>query len=445
MNIQRRRFITQFATTAAGRCLLGPVAASLASGNAWAQQEAAPKFAAFITPLGRHRDWLPDGTGQFSDFTTESKPLEKHASDITIVKETNSILRHFGADGAHRAGYPGATTGHVDPDATDVDGPVPGLGPSIDQHLIQGWGNGAQSLQLGVLPSGGNDSILSWAGDRNPLTPERNARRVYDTVFQSLSGSAQEQAAIRFRDQSILDQWTKELQQLKADLGSVHREVFDQHLTHIEEIEKRLNENLTESGSASCAASLNITNDDNFYTQNDSYPEIGKQMMDIIALAFACGQHQTATLAWSDAGSFVVPRWVLGANARNHHTITHAADVDQAWDDLSKIEIWYNEQFSYLIDKLAQTLDLQGGRLLDSTILYWTSETGSARSHSGAALSAVFAGNYKNRLRNGVLLDHDRQPLNDILSTIATVLDVPTNKFGNTDFSTGQHFNDMLA
>ena len=442
MNNQRRRFITHFSGTVAGRCLLGPVAGSLAAGKAWAQEEAAPKFASFITPLGRHADWLPEGTGQLNSFPTESKPLEEHANDITIIKDANSILRHFNGSGAHNAGYPAATTGHTNHTA-DNGGPAPALGPSIDQHLIQGWNDGAQSLQLGVLPSGGNDSIISWAGANKPLAPERNARRIYDTIFQSLSGSTEEQDAIRFREQSILDHWVKELQQLQADLGSVHREVFEQHLTNIEEIERRLNENIEGNGSA-CGATLDITNNDNFYTQNDSYPEIGRQMMDIIALAFSCGQYRTASLAWSDAGSFIVPRWVLGASARAHHTITHAADAAQAWEDISKIDVWYNEQFAYLVDKLAQTLDQQGGRLLDSTILYWASETNHARSHSGAGLEIVLAGNYKNKLRNGILVDHNNRPLNDILSTVANVLDVPTGRFGNTDFSTGQQNTDIL-
>lgn len=435
MNLGRRRFITQFATTAVGRCLLGPAAASLATGQAWAQQESKPKFASFITPLGRGRNWLPE-TGALGSFPADSKPLETHSNDLIIVKRNNSVLKHFVNFGAHRAGYPAATTGNI-----DFYGANPSFakGYSIDQYLIENWGGGAQSLQLGVLPVGNNKSIISWGKTGQRLAPAGNARRVYESLFGSLVGEVAEQEAIRLRQQSILDQWTREISQLNADLSSVHRQVLDQHLTQIEEVEKRLNE----SEALTCSSSLNITNADDFYTQNDNFPEIGKQMMDMIVLAFSCGQHQAASLAWSYSGSNVVPRWALGARASSHHSITHAANADEAWENISKIEIWYAEQFAYLVNKLSQTMDSQGERLLDSTILYWTSEVGSARSHEGKDVVATIAGNYKNRLRTGYLLDNNNNPLNNVLASIATALDVPTDKFGEQDFATGR-YNDML-
>ena len=289
-------------------------------------------------------------------------------------------------------------------------------------------------MQLGVLPVGNASSIISWKSSQ-ALAPANNARRVYQNLFGSLGGEIAEQEAIQLRQQSILDQWTREISRLNSDLSSVHRQVLDQHLTQIEEVEKRLNE----SGSLACSNTLNITNGDSFYTQNDNFPTIGKQMMDMIVLALSCGQYQAASLVWSQAQSKIVHRGILGASATNHHSYTHNSNLEKAWGEISKIDKWYAEQFSYLLDNLANTMDSQGGRLIDSTLLFWTSETGSARSHNPVDLAATLAGNYKGRFRTGYAYDHNDGPLNDVFSSIATGLDIPTDKFGKQSFATGRY------
>ncbi len=434
MAINRRKFIKVFGNTAAGKVILGPIAGSLLSQTSNAQNAAPAKFIAFITPIGHHENWMPKDTptgrgapiGELGDLAQSLNPYKQR---LTYIRNMWSVLKHFGNDGAHRAGYPASTTGHINK-ALD---PSPALGPSIDQHLINGWNAQGQSLHVNPGGIGNAKSFVSWKGANRPINPSRNPRLLFDATFKNLSnnGNSAEMNAIRERGNSLLDVWTEEIAALKSSLSADHRSALDAHLTQLNELEKNINRTIDDG----CKKPSTINSDQFYRDTANNYPVIGRHFIDIIASAFSCGLHRTATIAWNSAGGNIRHKWISGIN-EGHHSISHAADRVASRLQLAKIDQWYTEQFAYLLKKLTE-LNTGESKLLDSTLIYWGTETGDVRSHSGGGMRLLLAGNYNNYFKNGVYLGKQGLPVNNLLAEIATGLGVPTEKFGNPEFATG--------
>lgn len=435
MSINRRRFVKALGGTLAGRMLLGPTAGALLAQEANAQNAAQPKFISWVTPIGHHTDWTPvtgssgNGTGNMT-MGALSQSLAPYKDQLMYFQNMWSVLKHYSNSGAHKAGYPAATTGDVDFSLN----PSPSSHVSIDQYLIKGWGAQGQSLEMNV--GGANDyrAYTSWSGRAQPVLPSKNPRGLFDITFRGLSnGNAEQATATRARGQSLLDVWTQEIKQLESTLSADHRSALDAHLTHLNQLEKSLNE-VAESV---CSKPENMQASEFYRDVASNYPTIGRHFIDIIVAAFSCGIRRTAALSWSHAGGNIRHnRWISGVENRGHHSISHDGNRTRSIEQCGLIGQWYTEQFSYLLESL-NSIDTGSGSLLDSTLVYWGTELGNVRSHSGANMRLLVAGNYNNYFKTGRYYNLNQVPVNNLMAELCTGLGVQTQKFGNTNFCTG--------
>ena len=66
--------------------------------------------------------------------------------------------------------------------------------------------------------------------------------------------------------------------------------------------------------------------------------------------------------------------WVDPAITRGHHDLSHDGDSDRdTVEMLTKINVWYTEQFAYLIDALKKIPE-GNGTMLDNTLILWCNE-----------------------------------------------------------------------
>jgi hypothetical protein len=78
--------------------------------------------------------------------------------------------------------------------------------------------------------------------------------------------------------------------------------------------------------------------------------------------------------------------WV--GHTDGHHNLAHAADVAR----MREINTWYSEQLAYLMGELDKHVDVDGGSMLDSTLIVWWNELGDGAAHRCKRAPFVLAG-----------------------------------------------------
>src|SRR5262249_44953007 len=126
-------------------------------------------------------------------------------------------------------------------------------GMTIDQIIAQKIGQDSllPSLQLAVEDPGANSSncgegysctytnTISWSSPTQPLPMELNPQVVFERMFGD-GTTAEERAARRKRDRSILDSLRGSLARLRRDVGPSDRARLDDYTDDVREIERRL-------------------------------------------------------------------------------------------------------------------------------------------------------------------------------------------------------------
>jgi hypothetical protein len=169
-------------------------------------------------------------------------------------------------------------------------------------------------------------------------------------------------------------------------------------------------------------------------------PAIGKLQMDLAAAALACDLTRVLSLQWTYAESNQsFPH--LGFTDF-HHVMSHAGDSDAAAQEkLTKINVWYAEQFAYLLGKLASYPE-EGGTLLDNTAVLWCNEVGKGNNHAHRDLPFLLAGSCGGYFRTGRFVDYMAggaagHPHNNLLVSLAQAMGLPDTTFGDPAYSTG--------
>src|SRR4051794_29423399 len=230
--------------------------AMVPAATALAQTAAAgtPRFVGLFVPHGMAPGyWVPEKEGALeATLPFNWKPLEPFRQQTVILSGLHSRSAEpppgvTGADHWVAAAFlcadkPKKTAG------ADVY-----AGTTIDQLIAQKIGQESllPSLQLAVEDPGANSSncgegysctytnTISWSSPMQPLPMELNPQVVFERMFGDGS-TAEQRAARRKRDRSILDSLNTSLSRLRRDFGASDRARLDEYTQDIREIERRL-------------------------------------------------------------------------------------------------------------------------------------------------------------------------------------------------------------
>ncbi|MEE2610479.1 MAG: DUF1552 domain-containing protein, partial [Acidobacteriota bacterium] len=195
-----------------------------------------------------------------------------------------------------------------------------------------------------------------------PLPVTRSPRVAFEQLF-GVGGTAEERAARRRTDASILDWMTTRVAQLKRELGPVDRARMEQYLDNIREIERRIQlveeRNLSGEPRELPAAPAGVP---------DSFDEHVKLMFDVQALAFESDVTRVFSLKMGrDASGRVYP---LSGTDKPFHSASHHGGNEDAIVEFSKINRYHVSLLPYFLDKLKTTMEGDTHLLHKSAILY---------------------------------------------------------------------------
>ncbi len=356
-----------------------------------AVEPATPRRSVFIyIPNGVNTlDYQITTPGRDYDFSRTLKPLEKLRDVVTPI----SGLHHPGGLGHHHNCQKIWLTGGK-------------LGPSdrntisVDQRMAEVTSRQTRFHSLEISNKG---ESLSWTADGIRLPGMSRCRQIFAHLFEEpKSGVGAQRRALR-RKASVLDANLAEVRSLEQKLGKEDKGRLEQYLTSVRETEIR-----TERADAwldvprpeIAAADRKRTDRDVPQTRAGDY---FRTMYDLIVLAFQIDATRVATFSSGLEGQGI-PIPELGISQTRHALSHHNGDPGHM-EKLTQSDTFAVEQYGYFLGRLAETNDLNGRPLLDTTMALFGSGMAYGHSHGNANLPLVLGGGSGLGIKHGRHID----------------------------------------
>lgn len=270
-------------------------------------------------------------------------------------------------------------------------------GPTIDQVIAdiiaEQSPTPVRSMQVGVtkfdspVDNGTSAKSISVRGTPGALTalfPQQNPRSVWSSLFGEFE-APKDDRELRL---SVLDATKADIDALNARLGQQDKQRLDAHLQGISELETKI---------SALPPACELPEQPTFENLEDNGQEVLTQvneiMSELIAYAFVCDVTRVASNLFCSVASEAVFGEVA-ASSGTHHGHSHANDEG------------YNQNIQFIMRNLAQLLvtlrdteDAAGESLLDSTLVFATSELSQGWSHSWQRQPIIIGGHGRNHLR----------------------------------------------
>ncbi|MBG87585.1 MAG: hypothetical protein CMO80_11890 [Verrucomicrobiales bacterium] len=337
-----------------------------------------PKRSVFIyIPNGVNTlDYQITTPGKEFEFSRTLKPLEKLRNFVTPI----SGLHHPGSLGHHHNCQKIWLTGGK-------------LGPSdrntisVDQRMAEVTSPYTRFHSLEVSNKG---ESLSWTVDGIRLPGRSRCSQIFAHLFeQPKDGTDARRRALR-RKGSVLDANLEEVRSLEKKLGKEDRGRLNQYLTSVRETEirtQRADAWLDVPRPEIAAADRKRTNRDVPQTQAGEY---FRTIYDLIVLAFQIDATRVATFSSGLEGQGI-PIPELGITQSRHALSHHNGDPGHM-EKLTQSDTFAVEQYAYFLSRLAESKDLDGRPLLDTTMALFGSGMAYGHSHGNANLPLVLGG-----------------------------------------------------
>lgn len=400
-------------------------------------------------------NWKPSGSATSFTLHQIHAPLQPFASKMVVPWGMRMTVA--GAGEAHAHGMAGCWTASrlkgpgngADFDGGNGNRTGWGSGPSIDQVVAENFGPDMpyqlgpddanqptrfRTFELGV--ESGNPSSLNrmiYKGDDQPVNPEADAGRAFDTIFDGVSpGGAQaptvDVAAERSRneDLALLDLDRATLAKIRTKIGSLDYDKVDRHLEALLELEQSIGNGTPTAAAAGCTIPD--------ATGGGDFPAKVRTMMDIVAATYSCDLTRIMSLQLSRGFSDIKHgSWAPGAGNSGHHTYAHNGQDNTS--EQTAIDNWYSSQVAYLLGLLDGTPE-GSGTVLDNTLVCWGRELGNS-AHQFYDYPGLMFGGAAGALQPGRMIDTGEAGHVKWLVSIANLMGLPIESFGNIDQDSG--------
>ncbi|HCS51127.1 DUF1552 domain-containing protein [Rubinisphaera sp.] len=356
-----------------------------------AETEETPRRSAFVyIPNGVNTlDYQITTAGKDYTFSRSLKPLEKHRSVVTPI----SGLHHPGGLGHHHNCQKIWLTG-------GQLGPTDRNTISVDQQMAEVTSPHTRFHSLEISNKG---ESLAWTADGIRLPGMSRCSEIFAYLFEEpKNGTASQRRELR-RKGSVLDANLEEVRSLERKMGVEDKGRMNQYLTAVRETEIR-----TKRADAWLDVPRPKISDKDRQRNDRDVPQTQagdyfRTVYDLIVLAFQTDATRVVTFSSGLEGQgLAIPE--LGISQSRHELSHHNGDAGHM-EKLTQSDTFSVEQFSYFLSRLADTPDLNGRPLLDTTMSLFGSGMAYGHSHGNANLPLVLAGGTGCGFKHGRHLD----------------------------------------
>jgi hypothetical protein len=271
-------------------------------------------------------------------------------------------------------------------------------GPTIDQLIADAIGDGvtpvrAVHVQVSKRSStdgdGGTTVIaMSHRGEPGNLTanvPQTNPQDVWQTLFGNFMPPVDDKA----QRTKVLDAVRADVARLKMKLGEIDKQRLDAHLQGVDELEAKI------VATTTCDLP-DLPGEDNVDSAGqEPITPVTQAMGELIAYAFACDVTRVASFLFK---KFVSSTVFDEINATNQH---HSASHNGPDDPNYRAGVLYQmERLAQVLQIFQNTEEVNGENLLDSTIVYASTECSTGQSHAINRQPIILAGHGRGYLVN---------------------------------------------
>lgn len=394
--LNRRTMLRGLLGGAAVSVGLPPLEAMLNSnGTALANGEDLPtRFISFFWGNGIiNSRWEPPTLGAGYELSEELAPFAPVQDYVSIVSGmqnrcADAITHHEGMTAF--SGYTFQQTGG--PGFASNYG-----GPTIDQVIADAIAKRVttpiRSMQVqcskGFSPAdnGTTATTISVRGEPGSLTPlygQSSPAQVWQSIFGEFV-PAPDDSALRL---SILDAVREDADQLRPRLGMLDNQRLDAHFEALAELELKIT-----ATPPTCDLPAQPDHENNEPVNAEQLTLTNQLMTELIAYAFTCDITRVASnLFLPLAGEAALAESSSGSGS-TQHVLSH--EGNEAYHEGI---VYIMERFAHMIQILGETEDLDGTNLLDSTIIYGSSDCSIGWSHSVRRQPIILAGTGRGHL-----------------------------------------------
>jgi len=434
-SIPRRSFL-RGAGAAIALPLLDAMIPALASANE--RVKAARRFSIVYIPNGVNMEfWTPAATGAAYELPQTLAPLERFKEQMLVLSGMHNSAGdalpgegesapHERAGGVFLTGVHPLREGHV--------------GTSVDQIIARELGRHTQlaSLELGLHNTDVVGSCekgwscayrmtLCWRSATTPLPVEYRPRAVFERLFGDSSSTDPAVRLARIeKERSILDSVTEAASRLMQKVGTEDKARLAEYLDGMRDVERRIQMAESQTG-------RDIPSVERPAGVPAEFVDHLKIMFDLQVLAFQTDMTRMITFMTGPEQSNRTYREIGIPDV--HHSLSHHRNDPVNLEKIAQIDLHHSNLFTYYLDKLRSTPDVDGS-LLDNMIIMYGSAMSDGNEHLLQNLPILLLGGGSGALQGGRHIRYsDDTPISNLYLTIMDKLGVEADKFGD---STGQ-------
>jgi hypothetical protein len=387
--------------------------------------------------------------------------LDPIRQELVTIDGVDNVMRHASTDedGHRPQGYTALTcrlpvSGRAGGPSVDfVAGSRlrsgPGMRESILFHSTVWTVNGGNPGAMPFFGAAGGSPYV--AHDANPATAITNVFSGFQAPGMTPPPTPTLREKLASRRASTLDGTLQEMNRLRTTLNAADKARLDEHADRVRTLEQRLAATAPPPARASSCMKPNeravptygISN----YDLITRHPEYARGALDaqvtpiwveLIVQTFACDITRAAgfTFPYGDDPVFPSEPGAEPLQSGNWHSFVHGVpQVNGTGAAALKagFQFWA-KMFTLLVQRLAEVQDSDGRRLLDNTLVVWTSEHGYAADHNNFNLPVVMAG-LKDAFPNGQgrhVVQSQRRTTGDLYARMLRMLGGTDMTFGET-------------
>jgi hypothetical protein len=411
------------------------------NGTALAQGSPLPvRFGTWFWGCGMNPDrWIPGTEGAEYDLPPELEALAPVRELVSVLSGFNVVL-----DGRpnlpHWTGVMAMLTGSVPEVEPEV--PAPTLDVLISAHI--GATTRFRSLEVnatgvpGQSYSRASESIIN-ASTVSPL--ELYGRIFGADFFDPRQGPFVPDPKTVLR-KSVLSAVREDAQRLESALGSHDRQRLDQYFTSLRQLENQIEVSLTPPDLEACTRPRAPAGE-NVGTDLDQAKSTHRLMTELLVFALLCDQTRVFNMLFSWGTSELRKSGAQTA----HHQYTHDELVDRDLGYQPEATSFVLESMGVwagFVARLAQTPE-GAGTLLDNCLVLAHSESSFAKSHQVTVLPVMLAGRAGGRIRPGLHIAGNGEPVSRIGLTVQQIMGLPISEWGTRSLHASRPVSDILV
>lgn len=431
-SIPRRSFLR-----GAGAAIALPYLDAMCPALASASERTGParRFSIVYVPNGMNMEfWTPPSTGKAFELPQTLKPLAPFRDRLLVLSGMNNSAGdalpgegesapHERAGGVFLTGVHPLREGHV--------------GTSLDQIIARELGQYTQlaSLELGLHNTDVVGSCekgwscayrmtLSWRSPTTPLPVEYRPRAVFERLF---GDSRSTDPAIRLarirKERSILDSVSDAAARMMTSVGPQDKARLAEYLDGMRDVERRIQ-------MAERQSSRELPSVERPTGVPPAFADHLKLMFDLQVLAFQTDMTRMITFMTGPEQSNRTYREIGIPDV--HHSLSHHRNDPGNLEKIARIDRYHSELFTYHLEKLRATPDVDGS-LLDNMMIMYGSAMSDGNEHLLQDLPILLLGGGTGGLQGGRHIRYpDDTPISNLYLTIMDKLGIRAGEFGDS-------------